>query len=80
MKYKVICLFGGRCVEAVFIDLAEAKVFYSQCLSRHLKDGHAFTCCMFSGVADKHGVFWHHQCIATFDYDGDASIQEADNE
>ena len=80
MHYK-ICLETEHVeVDYTFHCLAAAKRNYTKLLSAYMNGGTRFSISMFSGTIDYNGIFWHHRCIATFDYDGDASVWEADNE
>ena len=80
MQYKISLETDYAEVDYIFHNFASAKARYSEVLAAYMLRGWRFSIELFSGVADKHGVFWHHRCITTFDYDGDVSVLEADNE
>ena len=80
MQYKISLETEYAEVDYIFHYFVAAKCRYAEILADYMQRGWRFSIAMYSGVADKHGVFWHHRCIATFDYDGDASVLEADNE
>ena len=80
MQYKISLETKHVEVDYIFHSLAAAKRLYTEILAKHMRNGVRFSIAMFSGTVDYNGIFWHHQCIATFDYDGDASVLEAHNE
>lgn len=78
MRYKICLETEHAEVDNIFYSLAAAKRYYTEVLSRHMREGRRFSIAMYSGIVDYTGTFWHHRCIATFDYDGDASVWEAE--
>ena len=80
MRYKITLETEHAEVDHIFYSLAAAKRWYTEVLAHHMRNGCRFSIAMYSGIVDYAGIFWHHRCIATFDYDGDASVWEADNE
>ena len=80
MQYKISLETEHAEVDYIFYCLADAKRNYTKLLSAYMRGGSRFSIAMFSGIVDRDGSFWPHECIATFDYDGDASVLEADNE
>ena len=80
MQYKVSLETEHAEADYIFHCLAAAKRVYTQLLARHMRKGCRFSIAMFSGVVDRDGSFWPHECIATFDYDGDSSVLEEHND
>ena len=80
MQYKISLETDYAEVDYIFHNFASAKARYSEVLAAYMLRGWRFSIAVYSGVIDRDGIFWHHRCIATFDYDGDASVLEADNE
>ena len=78
MQYKISLETEHAEVDYIFYCLAGAKRNYTKLLSAYMRGGSRFSIAMFSGTIDYTGTFWHHRCIATFDYDGDASVWEAE--
>ena len=78
MQYKISVETDYTEAEYFFDSLADAKSQYTIVLTFYMFKGRRFSIAMFSGIADHDGNFWHHSCIATFDYDGDDSVLEAD--
>ena len=60
-------------VNYLYPNLAVAKRRYTEILAAHMLEGSRFSIAMFTGTIDYNGTFWHHRCIATFDYDGDST-------
>ena len=77
-RYKISLETEHAEVNYLFPNLAAAKHHYTEILTFHMIRGWRFSIAMYSGVIDRDGIFWHHQCIATFDYDGDASVLEVE--
>lgn len=79
-RYKISLETEHEEVNYLFHNLAAAKYRYAEILADYMQRGWRFSIAVYSGVIDRDGIFWHHRCIATFDYDGDASVLEAHNE
>lgn len=80
MQYKFCRQYEMGEIEQVFSRLSDAKAVFAGYLAYHMLRGDEFSIELFTGNVDHAGFFWPHSCIATFDYDGDGSIREADNE
>ena len=78
MQYKITVVTEHAEVDYIFHCLAAAKRNYTEILTHHMLRGWQFSIALFSGTVDYTGTFWHHRCIATFDYDGDTSVWEAE--
>ena len=80
MQYKISLETEYAEVDYIFHNFASAKARYTEILASYMLRGWRFSIAMYSGYVDRYDTFWHHRCIATFDYDGDASVWEADND
>ena len=80
MQYKISLETDYAEVDYIFHNFVAAKYRYAEILADYMQRGWRFSIAMYSGVVDNSAIFWHHRCIATFDYDGDASVLEAHNE
>ena len=76
MQYKISLETDNVEVDYIFHNFVAAKYRYAEILADYMQTGWRFSIAMFSGTVDSTGIFWHHSCIATFDYDGDASVLE----
>lgn len=80
MVYKLSIETDYGEAEYFFDDFTAAKSQYISDLTCYMLKGWRFSIALFSGIVDKHHTFWHHHCIVTFDYDGDSSVWEGDND
>lgn len=76
--YNIIVIHGDSENEYVVSSLKLAKRAYAHEFSRLMETGDAFSIDLYTGRLDEFSLFDCAECIATFTYDGDASVWEAE--